>query len=150
MRFQTNEASCGLAAMSNALGCLGIKRTEDELAPAARFTAANGTNPRGMIRALSSIPDLVPEVIHESRADVAVLKLQSRLRAGFPVILLVDNDDHWVVAFGVLGETVHVCDSAHADLVITYDLPDIMSRWKSEGRKPYYGIALGFNAQYLN
>lgn len=78
MRFQTRKSSCGPAAVRNALEALGHVRTEEEIAQLARQTA-EGTDPKGVLRALRSVAkscDLVgPNVLNERSPQVAMLKL---------------------------------------------------------------------------
>lgn len=148
MRFQSNQSSCGLACISNALLCLGIKRSEDELAPLAGFTAADGTSAKGILRALSTVAksesgtQVRPYVLHESREDVAILRLVEILRRGSPAILSVDDGEHWVLAFGLLGDRIHISDPADTELVLHYRPTELAARWRATGRRPFYAILL--------
>ena len=84
-----------------------------------------------------------PGVISEGREDVAILKLVESIRLGHPVILCVDNWDHWVTAFGLLGPmTIHVADSADSELVKHYEPGELLARWKGPGKKAFYGIVV--------
>src|SRR5690349_7444667 len=147
MRFQSTEASCGPAALRNALRSRGIERTEDELAQLCGFSPSNGTPATNMVKALKLVaadtPTLQPVVFRESRADVALLKLKDACRSGFVVILCVDNGGHWVVFFGLLGErTYHVADSDNPELVLHYSASELIDRWRGAGRYPYFGIVV--------
>lgn len=145
MRFQSNQATCGPAALRNALMARGLTRSEEELEALSGCTPAAGTSPRGLLKAISAVsadlPGLSPLVISESRADVALLKLVAALET-YAVILCVDGDSHWVCAFGRLGPLIHVADSAHPELVVHLTRDAMMARWKGHGRKPYYGIVI--------
>lgn len=150
MRFQSSQANCGPAALRNALQCHGVERAEAELETLTGCSAADGTSATGMIKALRLIakdhPDIAPGVVHEGRDNVALLMLLETLRSGHVMILLVDDWEHWVVAFGLLGGgkniRVHVSDSANSELVEHHTPATIMARWKGQGRKPYYGIVV--------
>lgn len=144
MRFQSTSASCGPAALRNALMARGVTRSEDELASLCGCTT-EGTTAKGMMKALILVakenPGLMPAVLSESKGDVALLRLWAALRGGNVVILCVDSFEHWVAAFGLLGEnTVHVADSGSAELVHHYNPGQLLARWQGLGRKPYYGI----------
>lgn len=145
MRFQATQASCGPAALRNALMARGLTRSEEELETLSGCTPVLGTSPRGLLRAISAVsadlPGLAPSVISEARADVALLKLVVALEM-YAVILCVDSDSHWVTAFGRLGPLVHVADSAHPELVVHLTRDEVMTRWRGLGRKPYYGIVI--------
>lgn len=150
MRFQSNQANCGPAALRNALQCHGVSRSEQELEKLTGCSAAEGTTPRGILKALTLVakdhPEVSPGVINEGRENVALLQLLESLRNGHVVILLVDEWDHWVVAFGLLGSgsgiRIHLSDSADAELIQHHTPKSILARWKGQGRKPYYGIVV--------
>lgn len=138
--------SCGPAALRNALQSRGIHRSEDELARLTGLTI-EGTAARGILKAAHMIavdePTLRPGVINERRADVAILKLRAAHDLGSAAILCVDNYDHWVASFGMLGDEVfHVADSANDELVLHYTPAALLARWKGPGRQPYYAIIL--------
>lgn len=145
MRFQQTQASCGPAALRNALLARGVERSEEELAKLCGYRADIGTSPKGMMRALILIakdhPALLPGPFAERQSDVAMLRLLAAHRAGYVAILLVDSDEHWVVSFGTLGDQIiHVSDSADSEMVLHYTAEQLLARWRGPGRKPYYGI----------
>lgn len=150
MRFQSNQANCGPAALRNALQCHGVSRSEQELESLTGCTAAEGTTPKGVLKALALVakdhPNVSPGLISEGRASVALLHLLESIRNGHVVIMLVDEWDHWVVAFGLLGSgdgmRIHLSDSADPELIQHLTPKSLVERWKGHGRKPYYGIVV--------
>ena len=150
MRFQSTQASCGPAALRNALLCHRIERSEAELELLTGCTAPDGTSPKGIVKALSLVakdaPSVSPSVLSEARPDVAILRVIAALQAGHVVILCVDEFEHWVVAFGLLGMgariIVHVSDSADSEMVQHLTPDELLARWRGpEGtRKPYFGV----------
>lgn len=146
MRYQSKPASCGPTALRNALQARGVLRSEDELASLVGCTAA-GTSARGLLRAVHMIavdePKIAPGVLSERRGDVALLKLHAALRSGIAGILCVDGFEHWVCAFGLLGDsTIHVADSAEPELVLHYGPTKLLERWRGPGKAGFYGILL--------
>lgn len=89
-------------------------------------------------------PEVSPGVISEARADVAILKLLAALDAGHVVIMCVDSNEHWVLAFGTLGGgariVVHVCDPAENEMIIHMRPEALLQRWRGPGKKAFYGI----------
>lgn len=147
MRFQSNQSSCGPAALRNALLCHGIIRSEDELAALSGMTPEDGTSARGLAKALAAVakehPRIVNTSISESRDDVALLKVYFSIQQGHPVILCVDQMEHWVTAFGIMGSNVfHVADSADNEMVKHYSSGELLARWRGVTRKPYFGIVV--------
>lgn len=143
MRFQSTAANCGPAAVRNALMALGIARSEEEIETLTGTTAADGTGPKGILRALHAILPTPPGQINETREDVAILKLLAALNAGHPVVCCVDQDEHWVSAVGTLGGNILlVADSADNELILSYSPTNFLARWAGPTRKPYYGVVL--------
>lgn len=143
-RYQSNRASCGPAALHNALAALGVERTEDELIRLTGQTAA-GTGTRGMIKAIRAIESpehtMVGEAYRWRGERLAKVSLWYHLsEQGRPVILCVDNLDHWVAAVGHLGARYIVIDSAEVGLVFHYDWEALGRRWAQEDN--YYGIVV--------
>jgi hypothetical protein len=146
VRYQSKPASCGPTALRNALQSRGILRSEDELALLVGCTA-EGTSARGLLKAAHMIavdePKIAPGVLSERRGDVALLKLHAALRSGVAGILIVDSFEHWVTAFGLLGDDViHVADSADPEMVLHYTPGKLLERWRGPGKAGYYGILL--------
>lgn len=141
MRFQTNQSTCGPTALFNALVALGVERSLDECEHLCG-TTTEGTDGPALVRGAAKIPGLTPVPLRESRPDVAVLRLVAALRAGRPVVLAVDSDEHWVAAVGLLGERVLVADSADNELVQSLPLSQLLERWRGTGRRPFYGVIL--------
>lgn len=140
--YQTNRASCGPAALSNALEALGIARTEAELITLTGQNA-NGTSPRQIIRAIKAIGEGTRgDVFKVSKPDEAVVALWHCIsERGRPVILCVDEHEHWVACTGYLGQRFLVVDSAEVGLVFYYTGEELIERW--EGPKGgYYGIVV--------
>ena len=148
MRLQSTQANCGPACLRNALLCHGITRSEQELESLCGTTGSDGTSGKGLIKALQSIsgehPQVRPGLLYEGRADVAILKLLAALDAGHVVILCADSNEHWILAFGVLGSgariIVHVSDPADNEMVLHMRPDELLARWRGPGRKPYYGV----------
>jgi hypothetical protein len=68
--------------------------------------------------------------------------LRRLLNRGIPVILCVDECEHWVCAVGTIGTRFLVADSADAELVRSYDATALAERWWHKSKKPYYGVTV--------
>lgn len=144
MRLQDSQANCGSVAVKNALCALGIDRSTEECEILCGTTATQGTPPRKMIKGLESIHELDVQVINEHRQEIAILLLREALRDGRPVILLVDNAEHWISAIGLLGERLIIADGADYELVTSNNAEGLQERWRNvhSKRQPYYGIRI--------
>jgi len=143
MRLQDSQANCGSTAVKNALCALGIDRSTEECELLCGTTAIQGTPPRRMIKGLESIHELDVQVISEHRKEIALLLLCESLRDGRPVILLVDKNEHWIAAIGLLGDRIIIADGADNELVTSYNTDGISGRWVGTSkRQTYYGIRI--------
>lgn len=139
MRMQDTAANCGPASLSNALAALGLAHSQAECAQMCKTTATDGTSPKGLMAGMKAV-GRQPKVLNERKGATAALWLDHFLRAGLPVVLCVDQGEHWVAAVGILGERVLVADPADNELVLTYTRSGLVARWENKGR--YYGIVL--------
>lgn len=139
MRFQSNRSACGPAALHNALSALGVHRSEDELIALTGQKPA-GTSAAGIIKAIKTIsegvtPPLAGEAVCWRNEDEAIRGLWWYLtERGRPLILCVDNFDHWVACTGYLGYRFAVMDSADNRLAIYYDAAGLLARWVKDGK----------------
>ena len=143
MRLQDSQANCGPSAARNALKALGMDRSIPELETLFKTDATNGTSAANVVKGLKKLDDLQPQVIEESRPEVAHLLLAHVLHRGRPVLLCVDGWGHFVAAIGLLGGRVLVADSADSELVLSYTMEEVMERWCCQGqRKAFWAVAL--------
>lgn len=143
MRFQSNRSSCGPAALHNALSAIGITRTEDELIALTGQTP-DGTSPRGLVKAIKAITSpeapLLGTPFSTKDDEAAKVGLWWNVgNLGRPVILCVDQFEHWVVCVGYLGRRFQVVDSADNRLLISYSEGELLRRW-SAPNGGFYGI----------
>lgn len=141
--YQSNRASCGPAALGNALEALGIQRTEAELITLTGQTA-NGTSPRQLVKAIKAIDGeaLRGDIFKVGRGGEAAIALWHCIsEAGRPVILCVDAFEHWVACTGYIGGRFVVVDSAELGLVDYYTGEELLERWVGP-KGGYYGVIL--------
>lgn len=140
MRLQDTAENCGPAAMSNALSAMGITRTQAECEALCGTKA--GTSERQLFAALTRVNNLTPAALSESRAEVALLRIEAALRRGSPSILAVDDWGHWVAVVGMLGDRFLLADGGDNELILSVTAGELVRRWAGPGRKPYYGVIL--------
>lgn len=143
MRYQSNRASCGPAALHNALAALGITRSEDELVQLCKQTP-DGTSSRNIAKAIQSISTteqpLRGQTFGFKGANEALVSIWYYVSyLGRPCILAVDGWEHWVTIIGHLGTRFGVADSANNALVLYYSPDELTTRWEGPNGG-YYGI----------
>lgn len=112
MKFQEKKWSCGAAAVRNCLRSLGIRAPERQIRYYAETSKDFGTSEYGIINALKEWKCVVREY-HFSSKNKAWIWLHETLQSGKPVIMAVDNWEHWIVAVGSMGDKVCIFDSAN-------------------------------------
>ena len=119
---QPNSWTCGPFALKHALLAFGVFAREDELASAAGSTERLGTDERGLRRA-ARLHGAELRVVREMRPQPARETLGAWLDTGIPVLLCLDQWDHWVTAVGADADQVVVFDSK-------YDAPLRSEPWE--------------------
>jgi hypothetical protein len=136
--MQSSQANCGPTAMYNALQALGIRRSLSECERLCQTNATDGTYFTCLYEAIDSIRGCNPTYITFKSWIPSILTLREKLRRGRPTILIVDNEEHYVAAIGVLGDRVIIADSALNELVVTYPEKQLQARWKPD----FWGLTL--------
>ena len=146
MRFQTTGYNCGPNAVDNALEAYGEHYRDEEATMRLCRTTSRGT---GEIK----IREALKKRRHKTRAwnttdqDQAIDKLFNALINGWPVILAVDRDEHWVAAMGVLGTEVIAVDSENSycnrerNGIHYYSRAQLLRRWRNKKGK-YFGLVV--------
>ena len=144
MRMQSTEATCGAAALYNALCAIG-KHEPNLLETAERVcktTAASGTSVRQLVNGAKQLGGLGLR-LDFSLAQHAVAALYYHLARGHSACIVVDDDAHWAAVVGSISTRLLVADSADLELVLSLDEPTLCARWRSSGaRKPYCMVVI--------
>jgi predicted double-glycine peptidase len=141
--LQSTLYSCGPCAVLNALTALGRAEpelTEQVMIRLAGCTPTFGSNATGLKRALSALR-FKSRALSYAQPTRALGGLRRALKAGHPVIMLVDGDDHWVACVGALGDRFLLADSGGSGVVDSLSTEQLTRRWRGGGTRPtYYGI----------
>lgn len=153
MKFQAHYATCGPVALANALESIGITRSEEELIKLCKQRPDKGTSGGNLKRAadamakdgdtIQGIP-LQVKVITDSRPDRALAVLLQSLDSGRPVVLCVDNWEHYVAAVGRLGGgLVSIVDSGDNGLFRNYPLDELVTKWQcTKASNGFWGLVI--------
>ncbi len=152
MRYQQLPYSCGAAAARNALKCFGMNVPERIIRVRAGTTKTLGTQELGIIKALRTF-GRDPHFFVEKKRSQALETLLGYVNvSGFPVIICVQNMQHWVVVVGALNVASPavrfiIVDSTRTKKnkrengvsIVTKD--DLMELWSSKEKK-FFGIVV--------
>ena len=113
MKRQKSPWSCGAAVVRNALRVFKCRVSENEIRGIAGTTKQFGTSEKGILSAIRAYGFKAVEH-HIDDKEEAWEWLHETLVEGKPVILCVENWEHWVVAIGSCGNTgIAVFDSSN-------------------------------------
>jgi hypothetical protein len=113
---QPNSWQCGPFALKHGLLAHGVFVHEEDITKIAGTTESDGTDDRQLARAAKAFGGVI-ECRRFRTAFGARRALARLLAAQVPVLLCVDQWDHWVTAVGADAEHVAVLDS-HYDTVV--------------------------------
>ncbi|MGH7547134.1 MAG: hypothetical protein ACREMM_03030 [Gemmatimonadales bacterium] len=109
---QPNSWTCGPFALKHALLAFGVFAREDDLARVAGSTERHGTDEPGLRRAARA-HGVELRAQRERELRVADRELRAWLGRGMPVLLCLDQWEHWVTAVAMDGEHVILFDSKY-------------------------------------
>lgn len=142
MRPQRTGYWCGVASIANALEVLGIRRTQREIAKLCDVTPETGTDEVEMKRALLANGVAVDEWYGDKFAEEQSWAwVKSHLLNAGPVVLCVDDEDHWVTAVGLCAGMVIVFDPSRNTGIEVHNWLTLMLRWRTADGV-YYGIGV--------
>jgi len=152
---QPDAYSCGPACVANALYLLG-----NAVIPLERIKRVcgtrwwNGTDESGLRRGLRRVGyDGIEQTwMHKSDATAALSWLRDQHAQGRPVILCVDNFDHWVLAGGSMERKFFILDpyEGHRGAAAShYSNAALARRWwcKDKDEGCYYAVAVKPNTK---
>lgn len=107
-------------------------------------TTAQGTTAKNLRKAISTIDGTRNVEIAESRPEVALLRMLQAIYEGRPVIVAVENWEHYAVASGVLGfgQRINCVDSGDNDLHVVRTLDEFVAWWRGpeQAARPFWGV----------
>lgn len=148
MHYQRDTFSCGAAAVVNALRCLGRKVSERTVRKYSDTTEKDGTSQDGILNAVRNL-GFTGTIYETEDALSAWCWFSESVRTCHPVILCVQNDEHWITAIGMIGDKVVTFDpgkflhNLEEKGVLVLSKRDFMRKWKNSRAGKFFGISIG-------
>ena len=125
---QQNSWMCGPYALKHALALLGVAAHENEIAKAARTRRKHGTDDDQLRRAARKYACQFP-LVRRLDPERARRDMATYLRRGIPVLLCLDEWEHWVtIARQERGQFI-VLDSMDNAVLSILPWPRLRKRW---------------------
>lgn len=150
MKFQKDSYSCGVYAVINAAKCLGIDLKRRDVTKHSKTTKQNGTSEKGILKALKGNGmEGIELTFRADQRDDAFETLDEVLVSHCvnPIIMSVDNDNHWCTLIGKIGNKYILFDSDRSKYnkeengIHVLDPDKLEAYWKSSTNK-YYCIVV--------
>ncbi len=150
MKYQRTPYDCSSAALQAALRCLGLRIGQGRLSKAIGVTE-DGADGEDLIRGILSLGLAVD--VFESNCKQEARAWLTQYAPQYPVLLCVDDWEHWVTVAGMCGGRMFLFDSTKE----TWNLAErgtwpktpcaILKRWKAKRvLRPegglYYGLGV--------
>lgn len=129
---QPNGYSCGQYAVYNSIIAMGGSADLSEIKRLAGTSRQNGTTRQGVLKALVALG--YKGTPYRTRNADYGWKYARKWAVANPLILLVDENEHWLVVSGLIGDRVIVVDSGadkSGNELGTYSFSknDLLARW---------------------
>ena len=138
MKYALKDCWCGPAAIQNALRLLGKPVGQKRIADLAG-TTDEGTDDEDLIRAIGLL-GFRPDVFSTDDKREAWIWLREWPAKGVPLIICVDQWDHWITIVGRSGDRVVIQDPEKAPYntsqngTWTPKVESILRRWRASNR----------------
>jgi len=126
---QPNDFSCGPYALKHALTVLGVTAEPERLARLAKTHWWSGTDEVRLARAARA-QDCDMPLVRKTDEDDARHALVKCLRDGYPVLMCVDDWEHWITVVHHERGRFVALDSRGEPVVIVLDWPALRTRWE--------------------
>lgn len=144
---QPNSWQCGPFALKHGLLALGIHAHEDELSRIADSSERNGTDDYQLARA-AQVHGCALSAVRRFHAAAAQQELDHWFGRGIPVLLCLDQWEHWITAVSADAEHMVVLDSQFDNAVLRIETRDRVAerlayrkrRWRGMWTQHFYDL----------
>ncbi len=126
---QPNDWTCGPFALKHALVALGRLADEGQISGVAATHWWSGTDEVRLARAAHAFDCDLP-MIRRRDPEMARGVLTRYVRSNIPVLLCIDEWEHWVTVVRAEGSRFVVIDSKHDPVLNVVGWPQLRRRWR--------------------
>lgn len=110
MKLQKDNYSCGAFAILNVLKCFNRNVSLKEIRTHAATTKKHGTSQYGLLNAIERF-GYTGKVVTNMECNDAIKIVSEYVESGSPVIMAINQWQHWIVVIGILGKNFIIFDS---------------------------------------
>ncbi len=122
--IQLDSYSCGAHCTYMILDYYGIDISFETVVGELKTNSKNGTDTKPIIKYLKKNG---LEVVVNKKTNLSYIK--ATIDNGSPLLISVDNGDHWIVIYGYSEEGIFVLDPSKKRLLNHWGIAEFMKRW---------------------
>jgi len=121
---QLDNNSCGAQSVYMILSYYNRDKTLNEIKESLNTTETDGTDTKQILNYL--ISNGLEVHINDKGA---ISSIQAAIGDGFPVLITVDDGDHWAVVYGYSNDGIFVLDSSRSRFLNQWGYGEFIKRW---------------------
>jgi ABC-type bacteriocin/lantibiotic exporter with double-glycine peptidase domain len=121
---QLDSYSCGAQCVYMILSYYDKDKTPNEIKESLNTTESDGTDTKQILNYL--VDNKLEVQINEKGA---ISSIQNAIDNGYPVLITVDDGDHWVVVYGYSNDGIFVVDSSRSRFLNQWGYGEFIKRW---------------------
>jgi len=122
--IQLDSYSCGAQCVYMILNYYDKDKTLNEIKESLNTNESDGTDTKQILDYLVS-NGLDVQINNKS----AVSSIQAAIGNGYPVLITVDDGDHWAVVYGYSNDGIFVLDSSRSRFLNQWGYGEFIKRW---------------------
>ena len=122
--IQLDNYSCGAQCVYMILNYFNKYKTLNEIKESLNATETDGTDTKQILNYL--VENGFDVQINEKGA---ISSIQDAIEKGYPILITVDEGDHWVVVYGYSDDGIFVLDSSRSRFLNQWGYGEFIKRW---------------------
>ena len=122
--IQLDNYSCGAQCVYTILNYFNKDKTLNEIKESLGTTETDGTGTKQILNYL--IRNGLDVQIYEK---ATISSIQDAIENGYPMLITVDDGDHWVVVYGYSDDGIFVLDSSRKRFLNQWGYGEFIKRW---------------------
>ncbi len=121
---QLDSYSCGAQCVYMILNYFNTDKTLNEIKESLNTTETNGTDTKQILNYL--INNGLDVQIYEK---VTISSIQESISNGYPILITIDEGDHWIVVYGYSDDGIFVLNSSRSRFLNQWGYGEFIKRW---------------------
>jgi len=121
---QLDTYSCGAQSVYMILNYYNKDKTLNEIKDSLNTNETDGTDTKQILNYL--VDNELEVQINEKGA---ISSIQAAIGNGYPVLITVDDGDHWAVVYGYSNDGIFVLDSSRSRFLNQWGYGEFIKRW---------------------